>query len=323
MSKLNNLIDLFDSIGVKEKGIEEIYDYLLNNQQIDDIQDLVEQFKLSLKRVYKIFNKLKGLDLVQTYDRPMKVILNPPVQAWQSIISKKINEIKHQSTEQIQKCETSYQKTIDEYNLKTEEPELSPVEYINLSANEDPFDLFLEIVRDGTEIKFARDSKFNYQFKEKIINEISKPIQTKSAAKSDVISILQQIGSEVLQKEIEILISDDLAKISLEPSNNKQIDLNKNWGNKGKEIFKKFKIRITHDVVGNFFIKDHSELGQYSIEPSNTVLGMFLSRQQEIVDIFSQKFDKKYKNAISLEEFCKKENYPAPTGWDKLVLTFL
>ena len=51
----------------------------------------------SFQRVYKILKVLKDLDLVQTYGRPMKSILNSPVKTWQKIKPKQLYPIHTES----------------------------------------------------------------------------------------------------------------------------------------------------------------------------------------------------------------------------------
>ena len=63
-------------------------------------------------------------------------------------------------------------------------------------------------------------------------------------------------------------------------------------------------IKIHEGAVGNFIVKDNRELYQYSINPSNLLIGMFVSRQQEIIDIFKNKFDEKFEEAQPLDEKC-------------------
>lgn len=60
-TKYLSLSQLFDSIGVIEKGIERIYHYLLINKRIDDLKDVCNQFSLSLKRGYKICSVLSDV----------------------------------------------------------------------------------------------------------------------------------------------------------------------------------------------------------------------------------------------------------------------
>ena len=74
-----SLSTLFDSIGIIEKGIEKIYHFLLQNSRIDNLKDVVAQYDLTLKRGYKICSVLSDLELVQIYDRPMKIHLATPV----------------------------------------------------------------------------------------------------------------------------------------------------------------------------------------------------------------------------------------------------
>ena len=54
------LSQLFDSIGIIEKGIERIYHYILINKRIENLKQVCNQFNLSLKRGYKICSVLNA-----------------------------------------------------------------------------------------------------------------------------------------------------------------------------------------------------------------------------------------------------------------------
>ena len=97
----SKLIDIFDAIDVHEKGIEQVYHYLLTHQIIEDIKKCSDDLDLPIKRVYKIFSVLKEIALIQVYDRPMKIILNPPLSAWETIISDRIQKMRDQLNEKV------------------------------------------------------------------------------------------------------------------------------------------------------------------------------------------------------------------------------
>lgn len=96
--------NLFDAIGVIEKGIEKIYHHLLKEKRIENLEEVSKKFKLTLKRGYKICAVLNSLDLVQIFDRPMKIHLNPDlIPVWQKLAVKRIEELKIQYKEQKEK----------------------------------------------------------------------------------------------------------------------------------------------------------------------------------------------------------------------------
>lgn len=76
-----DLDELFRLVDVREKGIAQVYEYLLHEHIIEDLQKVSDQLKLTLKRGYKVCSVLRELDLVLVYDRPMKVSLQDPIQA--------------------------------------------------------------------------------------------------------------------------------------------------------------------------------------------------------------------------------------------------
>ncbi|MFX1324623.1 MAG: hypothetical protein ACFE8N_06690, partial [Promethearchaeota archaeon] len=126
-----SLSQLFDSIGVIEKGIEKIYHYLLINKRIDDLKEVCTQFSLSLKRGYKICSVLNDLELVQIYDRPMKIHLaNPTLGLWQNLVTKRIENLQNDFNEKREKCEISLNNFIKNYNL-AEQVAQEPVEFVN------------------------------------------------------------------------------------------------------------------------------------------------------------------------------------------------
>ena len=115
------LSNLFNSLGIIEKGIEKIYHYLLKNKRIENLKDVCKNYGLSLKRGYKIINVLSGMDLVQLYDRPMKINLATPIlPIWQRLINQRIEELLNDFQEKKIKCESSFDLFVGSYNLKEE-----------------------------------------------------------------------------------------------------------------------------------------------------------------------------------------------------------
>ena len=93
-SEFLTLSNMFSSLDIIEKGIEKIYSYLLENNKIENLKDVCKEFDLSLKRGYKICSVLNDLELVQIYDRPMKVLLATPiVPLWQKIVNNVLERI--------------------------------------------------------------------------------------------------------------------------------------------------------------------------------------------------------------------------------------
>ena len=148
------LSQLFDSIGIIEKGIERIYHYLLSNKRIDNLKEVCNQFNLSLKRGYKICSVLSDLGLVQIYDRPMKIhIATPTMTLWQNLVHKRIEELQNQFQEKKDKIETSLEGFIGNYKLEAEQVVQEPVEFINYSISN--FDETYHSFLDQSNCKFA------------------------------------------------------------------------------------------------------------------------------------------------------------------------
>ena len=91
-----HLSNLFSSLGIIEKGIEKIYHHLLEHKRIENLKEVCDKYNLSLKRGYKICSVLSDLELVQIYDRPMKINLTTPlVSTWQKLTQRRILELKY------------------------------------------------------------------------------------------------------------------------------------------------------------------------------------------------------------------------------------
>ena len=113
---------LFDSIGIIEKGIEKIYHYLLLNKRIDNLKEVCDQYGLTLKRGYKICSVLNDLELVQIYDRPMKIhLVGNTISVWQKIINRHIENLTNQLQAKKNKCEMAFdtfmKKYLNKFNL--------------------------------------------------------------------------------------------------------------------------------------------------------------------------------------------------------------
>jgi len=134
-SEFLTISNMFSSLDIIEKGIEKIYSYLLENSKIENLKDVCKDFDLSLKRGYKICSVLNDLELVQIYDRPMKVLLATPiVPIWQKIVNKKIEEWQVQYRDKKELCKSSLQEFFKKHNLlEIETPE--PVEFVNFDLD--------------------------------------------------------------------------------------------------------------------------------------------------------------------------------------------
>ena len=158
-SKQVSLIELFEVLGVNEKGIEKVYAYLFEYGTITDIKELSPKLDLPVKRIYKIVNVLKDdLGLIQIYDRPMKIQLLNPIEAINSAIDKKKKEIQNEAQKKIQLCEQAMENIFDKYGFLDKENQANSVEFITpaLENNSSTINFILNAVSAKKESKIAK-----------------------------------------------------------------------------------------------------------------------------------------------------------------------
>ena len=289
------LSQLFDSIGIIEKGIERIYHYLLKNKRIDNLKEVCNQFDLSLKRGYKICSVLSDLGLVQIYDRPMKIhIANPILTLWQNLIQKRIEELRNQFQEKRDKCESALEDFTKNYHME-EQVIQEPVEFINYNIRN--FDESYHSFLAQSECKIAIGIRYEnplieliqkYDFN-KIPNELSenmkvgmsrikenlKNINVKVIFQSDVITdLLTSQEFEFLTKHVELYNIE----------------------------FKDIVIKVTDENFSNFSLTDN-ELIQPSFDPAFELIGLYISRNPSIFQIFDEKFNQLFKNGIPIKQY--------------------
>ena len=188
-SELIVLSSLFDAIGIIEKGIERIYHYLLKNKRIDNLREVSSQYGLTLKRGYKVCAVLNDLELVQIYDRPMKIHLASPVlPIWQKIINARILELEHQFQEKKQKAES----TLDDFS-KT-------------------FNLSLEVTQEFVEF-VNYDLKFFAESYSAFFTESECKIATGIRYENDLISTLRSHGMDNFPKDVIGSLSEGMNRI--------------------------------------------------------------------------------------------------------------
>lgn len=302
----SKLVDLFNAIDVHEKGIEIVYDYLIKNHTIEDPKSIYQVLGLSLKRLYKIFSVLKDLELVQVYSRPMKVILNDPMTAWEKIVSDKIKQIRLESDEKILNCEEQFKDMVESYNLVPEQPSLPPVEYFNLFGNKEPIDFITsELLGEPTKKIFvSKGLHVKINFIEHLYKLVSSPAYLKKNGYSSLNDVIDKWDKRFSNVSFCVLLSQEyieettqkISKIQITP---KEIDF------LSKQLKVRIDVRVCQNTIGNFIIKDERELLQYSIDPSNTLLGFFISRQKEIIDVFTNKFSEIYSQSIDFSQYYK------------------
>ncbi|MFW9818722.1 MAG: hypothetical protein ACFFE5_03850 [Candidatus Thorarchaeota archaeon] len=289
------LSQLFDSIGIIEKGIERIYHYLLLNKRIDNLKEVCDQFDLTLKRGYKICSVLSDLGLVQIYDRPMKIhIANPVMILWQNIVQKRIEDLKNEFQEKSDKCESALESFTRKYKMD-EQVIQEPVEFINYNVKnfDESYHSFLAQSESKIAIGIRYDNPLVELIKQhgfdKIPDEISEYMRT------GMIRIKQNIKNITVQ----VIFHSDVVKELLQSQEFE--DFTKHVENFNLE-FKSILIRVTDENFSNFSLTD-TELIQPSFDPAFELIGVYISRNKSIYQIFNDKFNQIFKTGIPIEHF--------------------
>ncbi|MHA1338584.1 MAG: hypothetical protein ACTSRZ_02475 [Promethearchaeota archaeon] len=287
--RISSLIDLFKSINIVEKGIEKVYDYLLQNEFVDDIKSLAANLGLNIKRVYKIFSVLKDLGLVQIYSRPMTVHLLDPQSSWEKIIQERINEIKLKAEEMIQFCNNSFEKMKEAYQIK--EIQEQPIEFISLIGDIDLENAIISLLSENISL-IAHGIWYDFDFR-RIFEKIKKMDEEERQSFKELF--------EKLQRNIfKVLISEEYHEqlINKYKMYFDYIPLLEDLGINNL----RFEIRITKDQFSNFVVKDNKELIQPSFDPSDLLIGYFVSNPGEITNVFEKKFNKFFEKARIFDE---------------------
>ena len=71
--------------------------------------------------------------------------------------------------------------------------------------------------------------------------------------------------------------------------------------------FKTFDLRVTEEDFSNFNIIDN-ELIQPSFDPSNKLMGAYISRNKNIYQIFADKFNELFNKGTPINQFIKQKN---------------
>ncbi|MHA1105009.1 MAG: hypothetical protein ACTSPN_04715 [Promethearchaeota archaeon] len=291
---------LFDTIGVIEKGIERIYHYLLKNKRIDNLKEVSSNFGLTLKRGYKVCSMLNELELVQIYDRPMKIHLSTPVlPLWQKIVNNRIEELSHQFQEKKERAEFALEEFLKSYNIRMDSTQ-EFVEFVNYDLNNfaETYSAFLAEKSCQIAIGIRYDNDLISLVKQKGIEGI--PIDIGSSFRNGILKIKENLKSldirVIFNAEIvkDLLLSNEFETLS---KYFEQFDL----------IFKNIDIHVTPDDFSNFMLTDR-ELIQPSFDPSNKLIGSYLSRNSTIYKIFADKFNELFENGIPISQFLKEQD---------------
>lgn len=294
-----SLSALFDAIGVIEKGIEKIYHYLLQHKRIDNLKEVSEQFDLTLKRGYKICAVLNDLGLVQIYDRPMKILAkSPPIAIWQRIINDRIEELSQLFQERKEKAESALEDFIQNYNF-TEQVTQEFVEFINYDLNnfEETYTSFMADKECKIALGIRYENELSSVIKKHGISDI--PEDLSEAMKSG----MNKIKDNLSNINIQVIFSTELIKELL---NSEEFKLISNYLGLFDLKFKNIDVRVTNEDFSNFNLTDN-ELVQPSFDPTNKLIGAYISRNANIYQIFHEKFNELYEKGIPLNQFLKED----------------
>jgi len=291
------LSNLFNSLGIIEKGIEKIYHHLLENIRIENLREVCLQYNLSLKRGYKICSVLGDLDLVQIYDRPMKINLaNPIIPIWQRLINKRIEDLRDEFENEKNRCTTFLDDFIKEYNLKSIEVTQEPVELLifdikNIDKIYYPFltrsecKIATGIRYENPLIPYLRTNSLK-EIEERLIKSMNKIKENLKNIRIQVVFNNKLIISLLKSKEFAVLIEN------IEP-----IDFE----------FKSLEVHITEDDFSNFSLTD-DELIQPSFDPTNKLMGSYITRNEKIYQIFNEKFNDLFETGVPINNFISKQS---------------
>ncbi len=294
------LSSLFDAIGIIEKGIEKIYHYLLKHKRIDNLTEVSTQFNLTLKRGYKICAVLNDLGLVQIYDRPMKIHLTtPPISIWQTIINERIEELSQLFQEKKEEAENALSDFIQNYNL-SEQVTQEFVEFVNYNLKNigETYHSFLAEKECKIALGIRYENEFSSVIKKYGISSIPEDLS------ESMQSGITKIKENLINIDIQVIFSTEVIKELLM---SEEFELVSNYLKQYDLLFKNISVRVTDEDFSNFNLTD-SELVQPSFDPTNKLIGAYISRNTNIYQIFNEKFSELYEKGIPLTQFLKEQS---------------
>ncbi|TES94754.1 MAG: hypothetical protein E3J90_11315 [Promethearchaeota archaeon] len=294
------LSSLFDAIGIIEKGIEKIYHYLLTHKRIDNLTEVSTQFNLTLKRGYKICAVLNDLGLVQIYDRPMKIHLTtPPISIWQTILNERIEELSQLFQEKKEEAENALSDFIQNYNL-SEQITQEFVEFVNYNLKNigETYHSFLAEKECKIAIGIRYENQFSSVIKKYGISSIPEDLS------ESMQSGITKIKENLINIDIQVIFSTEVIKELL---TSEEFQLVSNYLKQYDLFFKNISVRVTEEDFSNFNLTD-SELVQPSFDPTNKLIGAYISRNTNIYQIFNDKFSELYEKGIPLTQFLKEQS---------------
>jgi len=298
------LSNLFNALGIIEKGIEKIYHHLLENKRIENLKEVCDGYSLSLKRGYKICSVLGDLDLVQIYDRPMKINLTTPlVPTWQKLINKRIEELKFEFKDEKKRCSESLDDFIKKYRLKSLEAPQEHVELIlfDIKNVDEMYYPFLT----RSECKIATGIRYENPLISYI--KIHSPESIKENLTFSIINGMNKIKENLKHIDIQVIFNDKL--INSLKSN--EFSILYEQIEPLEFEFKSLEVHITAEKFSNFSLTD-DELIQPSFDPTNKLMGSYISRNDNIYQIFIKKFNEIFEKGIPIDQFVANQNIEIP-----------
>lgn len=293
--------NVFSSLNVIEKGIEKIYYYLLKNKKIENLKEISAQFGLTLKRGYKICSVLNELELVQIYDRPMKVLLTTPiVPAWQRIVNRKIEELQAEFQEKRRVCENALEEFLNTYELVEDEVQ-EPVEFINFDIGQISQIHYAFFAENRS--KIAIGIKYNNP----LVNLIHDSITQKGRLTDDLINrfneSIDKIKPNLKKIDIQVIFNSELIETLI---TSKEFIAISELIESNYLSFKNLQVRVSDENFSNFCLMSENELVQPSFSPTHDLIGIYISRNKNIFQIFDDKFNELFNKAIDLNDYLEK-----------------
>jgi hypothetical protein len=235
------------------------------------------------------------MELVQVYDRPMKINLTYPiVPTWQKIINNRLEQLSSEFQEKKRKCETSFDNFLARYNLLEEIP-AEPIEFINFQIEnfEDIYYPFFAEAVCKIAVGIRYENPIISYMQEKLVSHLPPDL------KKIVFEGMEKLRSHLKNINIQAIFNSEIVKelinsleFSILSDELKNLNLN----------FKSIEVHITEESFSNFSLTDN-ELIQPSFDPTNKLMGSYLSRNDNIYQIFDKKFVEIFRQGIPVNQY--------------------
>lgn len=231
----------------------------------------------------------------------MKIhITNPIIPLWQNLINKRIEDLQNQFQEKKENCESSFEEFIGNYKLGAEEAIQEPVEFVNYSIKnfDETYHSFLAQSNCKIAIGIRYDNPLVTLIHEDNLNKITEDIKISMKAGMNRIKENLQIIN------VQVIFSSEVVKELLLSQEFKMLEKHIEEFN---IVFKKIEIHVTDENFSNFSLTD-DELIQPSFDPTNILIGIYVSRNRNIYQIFHDKFNEIFENGIPIDQFIVEDN---------------